>query len=304
MVPFGASCWPLRRSTPAPPSAAFPTPTSAAGGRCTTMGWRRCGAGPLTTSTPTRVSTQLLQWGGEYCSGEAAAARHGALWEGGRVLCMPARLLGCQVLPRLFPTPSNLPAPPHQLQTEVLKRQRDEAERKRTREERRKAKAAAEAAAASAPPKPVAPAGPVAFLFPGQGSQAVGMLKVGRATGGGGRMSAFDCSLPCPTLPAIGHPRQLTLTPEPPPSSPTLLPPTTGVGEAASCQEDAGNCAEGAGVRPAGAVQRGAQGEAGQHRVQPGGWVGGGMRACGWLVKCGLPIRQGCVWAGVGSGGV
>ena len=61
---------------------------------------------------------------------------------------------------------------------------RDEAERKRGKEERRKAKAAADAAAAAAPAKPAAvPATPIAFLFPGQGSQAVGMLKVrvGRA---------------------------------------------------------------------------------------------------------------------------
>lgn len=36
-----------------------------------------------------------------------------------------------------------------------------------------------QAAAAAAPAKPkAAPSGPVAFLFPGQGSQAVGMLKV------------------------------------------------------------------------------------------------------------------------------
>lgn len=63
---------------------------------------------------------------------------------------------------------------------EVLKRQRDEKERRAAREERRKAKAAAEAAAAAAPPRPPPVAQtPVAFLFPGQGSQAVGMLKVG-----------------------------------------------------------------------------------------------------------------------------
>ena len=52
---------------------------------------------------------------------------------------------------------------------------RDEAERKRGKEERRKAKA--DAAAAAAPAKPAAvPATPIAFLFPGQGSQSVGML--------------------------------------------------------------------------------------------------------------------------------
>lgn len=63
----------------------------------------------------------------------------------------------------------------------MLKRQRDEAERRAAREERRKAKAAAEAAAAAAPPRPPPVADtPVAFLFPGQGSQAVGMLKVGQ----------------------------------------------------------------------------------------------------------------------------
>lgn len=36
-----------------------------------------------------------------------------------------------------------------------------------------------QAGAAAAPAKPKAPSGPIAFLFPGQGSQAVGMLKVG-----------------------------------------------------------------------------------------------------------------------------
>ena len=56
------------------------------------------------------------------------------------------------------------------------------AERKAARAERRKAKEAAEAAEAAAPTapaKPRVPATPIAFLFPGQGSQAVGMLKVG-----------------------------------------------------------------------------------------------------------------------------
>lgn len=36
-----------------------------------------------------------------------------------------------------------------------------------------------QAGAAAAAAKPKAPSGPIAFLFPGQGSQAVGMLKVG-----------------------------------------------------------------------------------------------------------------------------
>ena len=53
----------------------------------------------------------------------------------------------------------------------------------------RLAQAAAEAAAAAgaaAVPKPAAPkaATPVAFLFPGQGSQAVGMLKASQLEGG------------------------------------------------------------------------------------------------------------------------
>ena len=64
---------------------------------------------------------------------------------------------------------------------EVAWRKRQEEERKRAKEERRKAKAAAAAAGeGAAPAKPAVPATPVAFLFPGQGSQAVGMLKVGR----------------------------------------------------------------------------------------------------------------------------
>ena len=71
-------------------------------------------------------------------------------------------------------------APRRLLSAEDLKRKRDAEERKAAKEERRKAKAAAEAAGASAAvaPKPAAvPVTPIAFLFPGQGSQAVGMLK-------------------------------------------------------------------------------------------------------------------------------
>ncbi|GAB4817244.1 hypothetical protein N2152v2_004290 [Parachlorella kessleri] len=61
---------------------------------------------------------------------------------------------------------------------EVAWRKRVEEERKAAKEERRKAKAAAAAAGeGAAPAKPAVPATPVAFLFPGQGSQAVGMLK-------------------------------------------------------------------------------------------------------------------------------
>ncbi|KAI7846366.1 hypothetical protein COHA_000078 [Chlorella ohadii] len=61
---------------------------------------------------------------------------------------------------------------------EVMKRQKDAAQQKAAKAERRKARAEAEAAAAAAPAKPkAAPSGPIAFLFPGQGSQAVGMLK-------------------------------------------------------------------------------------------------------------------------------
>ncbi len=70
----------------------------------------------------------------------------------------------------------------------MAKRKRDEEERKRYKEERRKAKLAeiaakagpaAGAGTAAAPARPAVPATPIAFLFPGQGSQAVGMLKVG-----------------------------------------------------------------------------------------------------------------------------
>lgn len=75
--------------------------------------------------------------------------------------------------------------------------------RQKQKEERRKQKAAVEAAlksckpaegkaagkpAAAAPasepaPAPAAPQTPIAFLFPGQGSQALGMLKVPDAPG-------------------------------------------------------------------------------------------------------------------------
>lgn len=75
---------------------------------------------------------------------------------------------------------------------EEVRRARDLAERKKAKEERRKARAAAAEAGASAAAAPAAasgaaaaakppvPATPIAFLFPGQGSQAVGMLKVGK----------------------------------------------------------------------------------------------------------------------------
>ncbi len=76
---------------------------------------------------------------------------------------------------------------------EEIKRAKDEVERKKVKEERRKEKAlqaagdaakpaaqsAPEAAAVAAPAKAQMTDTPVAFLFPGQGSQAVGMLKVG-----------------------------------------------------------------------------------------------------------------------------
>ena len=60
---------------------------------------------------------------------------------------------------------------------EELKRVRDEKELKAAKTERRKAKAAAAAAGVVLPVKKAVPQGPIAFLFPGQGSQAVGMLK-------------------------------------------------------------------------------------------------------------------------------
>ncbi|KAK2076516.1 hypothetical protein QBZ16_001042 [Prototheca wickerhamii] len=61
---------------------------------------------------------------------------------------------------------------------EELKRQRDAAARKAAKEEHRKAKAAALAAGTllTTKKKAPAPSGPIAFMFPGQGSQAVGML--------------------------------------------------------------------------------------------------------------------------------
>ncbi|KAL4449353.1 hypothetical protein ABPG77_006997 [Micractinium sp. CCAP 211/92] len=68
---------------------------------------------------------------------------------------------------------------------EEVRRAKDLAERKKAKEERRKARtAAAEAGAgasaassSAAAAKPPVPATPIAFLFPGQGSQAVGMLR-------------------------------------------------------------------------------------------------------------------------------
>ena len=89
---------------------------------------------------------------------------------------------------------SNLP-----VDTEVGKRQKDKEARRRMREARRAKQAgvsitvnagadASSAPSTSAQPSAAVPAaverkpavdGPIAFLFPGQGSQAVGMLKVG-----------------------------------------------------------------------------------------------------------------------------
>lgn len=72
---------------------------------------------------------------------------------------------------------------------EEVRRARELAERKKAKEDRRKARAAAAeagvgaaaapaaASGAAAAAKPPAPATAIAFLFPGQGSQAVGMLK-------------------------------------------------------------------------------------------------------------------------------
>ncbi|KAK9830038.1 hypothetical protein WJX72_009330 [[Myrmecia] bisecta] len=68
---------------------------------------------------------------------------------------------------------------------EELKRQKDLEEHKRLKAERRARRAAAAAAAkadpaaasSSAPARAPVPATPIAFLFPGQGSQAVGMLQ-------------------------------------------------------------------------------------------------------------------------------
>ena len=60
---------------------------------------------------------------------------------------------------------------------EEQKRAKDEKERKEAKAARRKAKAEAVAAGVTLPVKKPAPTGPIGFLFPGQGSQAVGMLK-------------------------------------------------------------------------------------------------------------------------------
>lgn len=60
---------------------------------------------------------------------------------------------------------------------EELKRAREAKERREAKEARRKAKADAAAKGITLPSRKPAPQGPVAFLFPGQGSQSVGMLK-------------------------------------------------------------------------------------------------------------------------------
>lgn len=80
------------------------------------------------------------------------------------------------VLKAIYSFKPTLPPPP--LLTEELKRQRDAAARKAAKEEHRKAKAAALAAGTllTTKKKAPAPSGPIAFMFPGQGSQAVGML--------------------------------------------------------------------------------------------------------------------------------
>ncbi len=82
---------------------------------------------------------------------------------------------------------------------EEIKRAKDEVERKKRKAEKRKTQAVIEAGpetmvAASPAPAAVAQvaATPVAFLFPGQGSQAVGMLKVRVA----------ECLLQSPSYPA------------------------------------------------------------------------------------------------------
>jgi [acyl-carrier-protein] S-malonyltransferase len=75
---------------------------------------------------------------------------------------------------------------------EEVKRGKDEVERKKRKAEKQRQKALQEAAGAAAleqqaetlapseavPAAMATPVTPVAFLFPGQGSQAVGMLKV------------------------------------------------------------------------------------------------------------------------------
>lgn len=90
--------------------------------------------------------------------------------------------------------------------TEEVRRAKDLAERKKAKEERRKARtAAAEAGAgasaassSAAAAKPPVPATPIAFLFPGQGSQAVGMLKVRKAGAetGAGHVLLYESLLP------------------------------------------------------------------------------------------------------------
>lgn len=88
---------------------------------------------------------------------------------------------------------------------EELRRKRDGEERKAAKEERRRAKAEALASGVPLAAKPkAAPATPIAFLFPGQGSQALGMLNVsGWRWAGGGDCGVLGPGI-CSALQRVG----------------------------------------------------------------------------------------------------
>lgn len=100
---------------------------------------------------------------------------------------------------------------------EEIRRQKDDAERKKAKAERRRRKAAAaargveagtdnNAATHSSQPAaakaPAVPDTPIAFLFPGQGSQVVGMLKVTPQYGSTVSTDSCACKLGCLNTPA------------------------------------------------------------------------------------------------------
>lgn len=107
----------------------------------------------------------------------------------GRMIAIPGGCQGCACAtdsPRAHPQKDGLA----NLLAEAIWRAKETKVRKARKAERRARKAAAASAVGTiqelpvdnpaepvAPPKP-APQTPIAFLFPGQGSQAVGMLKV------------------------------------------------------------------------------------------------------------------------------
>ena len=176
------------------PDYKHPYPGGGAGRACVCVWWWRgqCGAGWCAGSVGRSGAGgfvsgwQVLSWGWFQVARSTAKAD-------GRELGGEVRLRGPGCMKA-----GTLPCPGRT--AEELKRQRDAAELKKGKEQRRAARVAADAAAAAGPAtpaaKPAAPATPIAFLFPGQGSQAVGMLKVRKARGEGRRQGPLTSQLP------------------------------------------------------------------------------------------------------------